>query len=114
MKTVEQCGTFLEFRMDVLKVSQAVAARRCGKWQADIWKLEQGKLPFPWKRDAYLKGLNLTEDQLERLVRGSAAERALKTPIEKDCLFATATASKPAEVSRLVERLEARTEAKRA
>lgn len=110
----QECATLREYREQVLRVSQLKAGRLCGKWQADIWRLEHGQLPRPWNRQPYLEGLKLDEAEFERLVMAhvkdrkqkvrEAQEEALKKPIsETDPLFASATAERKAKVELLPE-----------
>jgi hypothetical protein len=78
MKTVEQCATLAEYRLEVMRAKQDDIARRARCAQAWISQIERGHLPKPWSRDEISKAYDLEDEDFVRLVQNAKAVQQLK------------------------------------
>lgn len=99
---IQDCSTLAQYRLEVLRETQAAVGRRCRSMQGQIAQIESGKMPQPWNRSRFADAYGISVRQFERMVIGAARAAELRKPLsETHPLLASVMADCPASIERI-------------
>lgn len=79
-KTVQECQTLAEYRLEILRVPQHAIARLSNHKQGYISRVEAGNLPRMWNRAVIAKAYQLVEAEFVRLIVGAKKAKSMSQP----------------------------------